>query len=108
MLLTCECALSYHSFSEDRIFNLSQLLCNRFRLQAHVLAELFNSNNLVLLLLKMVLDLLNKISAIPVASACDYLNVFRINTQSIHSSIYNLILYPYFIYAFELDELLQI
>ena len=48
------------------------------------MAELLNSNNLVLLLVEVVLDLLNKVSTIPVASACDYLNVFRINAQSIH------------------------
>lgn len=70
-------------------------------LQAHVLAKFFNGNNLMLLLLEVVLDFLDKVSAIPVASTCDYLNVFRINAQSIHSSIYNLILHPYFIYAFE-------
>ena len=38
----------------------------------------------MLLLVEMVLDLLNKVSTIPDASACDYLNVFRINAQAIH------------------------
>jgi hypothetical protein len=38
------------------------LLENRFWLQTHVLAELFNSTNLMLLVVEMVLDLLNKVS----------------------------------------------
>jgi len=60
------------------------LLDKRFRFQAHVLAEIFNSNNLLLLIVEMVLDLLNKVSTLPVASACDYLNVFWVNAQSIY------------------------
>ncbi|MDX2278099.1 MAG: hypothetical protein NW218_00865 [Saprospiraceae bacterium] len=78
------------------------MLDNHFRLQAHVLAELFNSNNLVLLLVEMVLDLLNKVSTIPVASACDYLNVFRINAQSIHYFNYSTS------YTNHTDDILQI
>jgi len=53
-------------------------------LQSHVLAELFNCNNLVLLFIEMLFNLPDEISAIPVAAACDYLNVFRINTESVH------------------------
>lgn len=53
-------------------------------LQAHVLAKFFNRNNLVLLLLEMFLNPFDKISAIPVASTCDYLNVLGINTKSVH------------------------
>ncbi len=94
--------------SRQLLQGLSQLLYNCFGLQTQILAELFHCNHLVRWLPEVVLDLLNKISTVPIASACDYLNVFRINTQSIHSSINNLILYPYFIYAFALDGLLQI
>jgi hypothetical protein len=39
---------------------------------------------LVLLLVEVLFNPLNKVSTISVAFACDYLNVFRINTQSIH------------------------
>ena len=78
------------SKSKDKIFYLPDLLGNRLRLQAHVLAKLINSNNLVLLLLEVVFNLLDEISSIPVASACDYLNVFRINAQSVHYFNYTL------------------
>ncbi|HRI25172.1 MAG TPA: hypothetical protein PLZ45_10880 [Ferruginibacter sp.] len=66
------------------------------------MAELLNSNNLVLLLVEVVLDLLNKVSTIPVASACDYLNVFRINAQSIHYFNYSTS------YTNHTDDILQI
>ena len=35
--------------------------------------QLINSNNLVLLLLEVIFNLLDEVSSIPVASACDYL-----------------------------------
>ena len=73
-------------------------------LQAHVLTKFFNGNNLVLFLLKVIFNLLDKISAIPIASACDDLNVFRINTQSVHYSNNFFIHYPYFGYAFDISN----
>lgn len=38
----------------------------------------------MLLLLELVINLLDEVFTIPVASACDYLNVFRINALAIH------------------------
>ena len=76
-------------------------------LQSHVLAELFNCNNLVLLFIEMLFNLSDEISAIPFASACDYLNVFRINTESVHYSNNYFIHYPYFGYAFDVDMTTQ-
>ena len=76
-------------------------------LQAHVLAKFFNRNNLVLLLLEMFFNLPDKISAIPVASTCDYLNVLRIDTQSFHYSNNFFIHYPYFGYAYDMNDTRQ-
>jgi len=61
----------------------------------------------VLLLVEMLFNLLDKISAIPIASACDYLNVLWINTQSVHQSNNFLIHYPYFGYAFAMNDAWQ-
>lgn len=84
MPLLLECVFPNHSVSEDQHFSLSQLLYNNFLLQAHVLAKLINCNNLVMLFTEVVFNLLDKISAIPVASACDYHYILWVNTQSIH------------------------
>ena len=84
----------YHKACEAGL-QLSQLLCNRFRLQSHVTAELIHSNNLVLLLLEMLLNAFNELSAISVASACDYHDVFRVNAQTIHCYFAVFMHYPY-------------
>jgi hypothetical protein len=60
------------------------LLGNCIRLQAHVIAELLNSNNLVLLLAEVLFNFLDELSSISITPACDYLNVFRVNAQTIH------------------------
>ncbi len=62
------------------------MFCNRFGLQTHILAKFINGNNLVLFFLEVFFNPFNEVSAVPIAFACDYLNVFRINTQSFHIS----------------------
>lgn len=56
-----------------------------------------------MLLVEMIFNLPDKISAIPFASACDYLNVLRINTESVHQSNNFFIHYPYFGYAVDMN-----
>ena len=55
--------------SRQLLQGLSELFYNCFGLQTQILAELFHCNHLVRWLLKVVFNLLDKISAIPVASA---------------------------------------
>jgi hypothetical protein len=70
------------------------MLCNCFRLQAHIKAELFNSDHLMLLFIEVLFNPINKVPTISIAFACDNLNVFRIYAQSIHLHVTLSILYP--------------
>ena len=76
----------YHLRGLKAGFNLSQLLCYCFGLQTHILAKFFNGYNLVLFLTEVLLNFLNELPAVPVASACDYHNIFWVNAHSIHQS----------------------
>ena len=69
---------------------LVDVLGNAFYLKTHVLAKFFNGDKLVSFFVEMILHLSDEASAVPFAAACDYLNVFRIDTQSIHCQIFNL------------------
>lgn len=66
------------------VMGLVDVLGNAFYLKTHVLAKFFNGDKLVSFFVEMILHLSDEASAVPFAAACDYLNVFRINTQSLH------------------------